>query len=65
MSRIHILKPCTRPRHLIDNIFIKRSGGIDLKCLVHGLTRGVIFFERDDPRHERANKIHLKGKNNG
>ncbi len=64
MSNVYILRPCFEPRHLVDNIFTKRNGRIDLKCLIHGLTCGVVFFERERPRHEKANKIHLKEKNN-
>jgi len=57
-SKIHTRRPCFSIEHFTSNIFLKRNGRIDIKCLIHALTFNFIFFERDGIRHKKANRIH-------
>ena len=60
--KIHILKPCFLVKHFKENIFMRSFGFIDVFCLIHALTFNIIFFERPNSKHKKANRVHLEKK---
>ncbi len=56
--KIHFLIPCFTLEHFRNNIFRRKSGKIDIYCLIHALTFNTIFFERKGVKHKSANEIH-------
>lgn len=55
-----ICRPNFSLNHLKINILDKRWF-LDIKCLIHGITFGIIFFPRyNNGKHKKANKIHME-----
>jgi len=63
MFKIHILIPVklsSYVKHLKLNLYRRSSGMLDLLCLLHGLSAGIIFVERIGKKHCQANASHLR-----
>lgn len=64
-AKVHILIPVKMSsyiKHLKLNLYRRNSGMLDLLCLLHGLSAGIIFVERIGKKHCRANDSHLRRK---